>query len=122
MVCQPLKNPAIPVDNNTVWGRVPPNPIQVTNAFSNDPDDRPYQDVGFDGLIDSLERTKQAAYLTDLATIYGTSSPIYQKAIADPSADNFRNYRDAFYDQQQTGILGRYKEVNNPHGNSPDLR
>ena len=44
------KNPAIPVDTNTVWGRVPSNPIQVTNAFSNDPDDRPYQDVGYDGL------------------------------------------------------------------------
>jgi hypothetical protein len=29
-----IKNPAIPVDNNTVWGRVPSNPIQVTNAFS----------------------------------------------------------------------------------------
>ena len=41
------------------------------------------------------------------------------KSNSDPSADNFKNYRDASYDQQQTGILGRYKEVNNPHGNSP---
>ena len=114
-----IKNPAINVDNNTVWGRVPSNPIQVTNAFSNDPDDRPYQDVGYDGLTDSLERNKQSVYLNDLATIHGVSSPIYQKALADPSADNFRNYRDAYYDQPQTGILGRYKEVNNPHGNSP---
>jgi cell surface protein SprA len=114
-----LKNPAIPVDTNTVWGRVPSNPIQVTNAFSNDPDDRPYQDVGYDGLTDSLEKTKQAVYLNEVATNFGVNSPIYKKAIVDPSADNFRNYRDAYYDQQQTGILGRYKEVNNPNGNSP---
>ena len=114
-----IKNPAIPVDNNTVWGRVPSNPIQVTNAFSNDPDDRPYQDVGYDGLTDSLEKTKQAVYLRDVAATHGTSSPIYQRAIVDPSGDNFRNYRDPFYDQQQAGILARYKEVNNPHGNSP---
>ncbi len=30
------------------------------------------------------------------------------------------NYRDASYrDASQTGILGRYKQVNNPQGNSP---
>ena len=114
-----IKNPAIPVDNNTVWGRVPSNPIQVTNAFSNDPDDRPFQDVGYDGLTDTLERSKQATYLSNVAATHGTSSSIYQKALADPSLDNFRNYRDPLYDQQQMGILGRYKEVNNPHGNSP---
>jgi len=114
-----LKNPAIPVDTNSVWGRVPSNPIQVTNAFSNDPDDRPYQDVGYDGLTDSLERTKRASYLANLQTNFGTNSPIYTKAVLDPSDDNFRNYRDPLYDQQQTGILGRYKEVNSPHGNSP---
>ena len=114
-----LKNPAIPVDTNTVWGRVPSNPIQVTNAFSNDPDDRQFQDVGYDGLTDNLENIKQKAFLDNLAINFGTSSPIYLKAKADPSGDNFRNYRDPSYDQAKTGILGRYKEVNNPHGNSP---
>lgn len=114
-----LKNPNLPVDTNTVWGRVPSNPIQVTNAFSNDPDDRPFQDVGYDGLPDSLERIKQASYLNSLATNFGTSSPLYQKALADPSADNFKNYRDPSYDQPLAGILQRYKDVNNPNGNSP---
>ena len=114
-----IKNPAIPVDNNTVWGRVPSNPIQVTNAFSTDPEDRPFQDVGYDGLYDSLERKKQIAYLNNLVAIHGASSQIYQKALADPSGDNFKNYRDPSYDQAQTGILGRYKDVNNPDGNSP---
>lgn len=114
-----LKNPNLPVDNNSVWGRVPSNPIQVTNAFSNDPEDRPFQDVGYDGLPDSLERTKQSAYLNSLASNFGAGSPVYNKAIADPSGDNFKNYRDPSYDQPLAGILQRYKDVNNPNGNSP---
>ncbi len=113
------KNPTLPVDNNTVWGRVPSNPIQVTNAFSNNPDDRPYQDVGYDGLTDSLEKIKQSTYLNNLSANFGSASQVYQKANEDPSADNFRNYRDPLYDQQQAGILQRYKDVNNPNGNSP---
>ncbi|HEX6181464.1 MAG TPA: cell surface protein SprA, partial [Chitinophagaceae bacterium] len=49
-----LNTPKIPalIDTTSNWGRVPANPIQVTNAFSNDPEDRPFQDVGFDGLTD----------------------------------------------------------------------
>ncbi|HUR66839.1 MAG TPA: cell surface protein SprA [Chitinophagaceae bacterium] len=109
-----------PVDNNTVWGKVPANPLQVTNAFSNEPEDRPLQDVGFDGLRDSEEKTKFSPYLNSLQTNFGSGSLIYQKASADPSADNFRAYRDPFFDQGPiAGILERYKNINNPHGNSP---
>ncbi|RYZ44454.1 MAG: cell surface protein SprA, partial [Sphingobacteriales bacterium] len=39
-------------DTATIWGKVPGNPIQVTQAFSNDPADRPLQDAGLDGLDD----------------------------------------------------------------------
>ncbi|MFZ9387074.1 MAG: cell surface protein SprA [Chitinophagaceae bacterium] len=109
-----------PVDNSTVWGKVPANPLQVTNAFSNDPADRPLQDVGFDGLQDDEERTKFAPYLTALQSNFGAGSPAYQRAQADPSADNFKAYRDPSFDQGQVaGILQRYKNINNPHGNSP---
>ncbi|RYE20119.1 MAG: cell surface protein SprA, partial [Sphingobacteriales bacterium] len=45
----PTPNAPSPIDN-TNWGSVPRNPIQVTNAFSNLPSDRTFQDVGFDGL------------------------------------------------------------------------
>ncbi len=107
-----------PVDQ-TVWGVVPRNPIQVTNAFSNDPEDRPFQDVGFDGLTDTAETRKFAPYLNQLASVFGTAHPVYTAAQSDPSADNFRGYRDPFYDQRQAGILERYKNINNPHGNSP---
>lgn len=113
-------NPTTPVDNNTVWGRTPANPLQVTNAFSNEPADRPLQDVGFDGLQDADETTKFAPYLTALQNAFGTGSQAYQKAQADPSGDNFRAYRDPLFDQGTVaGILERYKNINNPHGNSP---
>ena len=99
-----------PVDNNTVWGRVPANPLQVTNAFSNEPNDRIYQDVGFDGLADDSEKVKFAPYLNSLQTNFGAGSPIYQKAKNDPSADNFIPYREASFDAAPvTGILKRYK-------------
>ncbi|MET0393491.1 MAG: cell surface protein SprA [Chitinophagaceae bacterium] len=112
----PTPNIPAPVDQNTVWGKVPSNPLQVTNAFSNEPDDRQYQDVGFDGLTDEEERTRFSTYLGNLQA----SAPgAFAKAQNDPSADNFRPYRDASYDASNTGILGRYKDINNPHGNSP---
>ena len=73
-----LNTPAIPaaIDSTSVWGRVPSNPVQVTNAFSNDPNDRPYQDVGFDGLDDNGERSwfSIQPYLNQLATVFGSNS------------------------------------------------
>src|SRR5581483_2487173 len=107
------------IDNSSVWGRVPANPIQITTAFSNNAADRPYQDVGLDGMTDSSETAKYATYLNTLAAEFGQGSAAYTQAAADPSNDNFVNYRDSRYDASQTGILGRYKDVNNPQGNSP---
>ncbi|MFC0771837.1 T9SS outer membrane translocon Sov/SprA [Terrimonas alba] len=104
------------VDNNTVWGKVPSNPLQITNAFSNEPSDRQYQDVGFDGLTDDEEKTKFSTYLSNLQA---TAPTAYAKALNDPSADNFKPYRDASYDAANAGILARYKDINNPNGNSP---
>ncbi|HCL83554.1 MAG TPA: hypothetical protein DIC22_06235, partial [Chitinophagaceae bacterium] len=106
-----LNTPNIPaaIDSSSVWGRVPFNTVQVTNAFSNDPADRPYQDQGFDGLDDAGEQSKFSNYLSRLALLFGTGSPIYQKALTDPSADDYLNYRAPYYDSTQTDILGRYK-------------
>lgn len=109
-----------PVDNSSVWGKVPANPLQVTNAFNIDPNDRQFQDVGFDGLQDEEEASKFAPYLNSLQTNFGAGSLVYQRALLDPSADNFKPYRDPSFDQSPaTGILQRYKNINNPHGNSP---
>ncbi len=105
-------------DSSTVWGKVPANPIQVTQAFSNDPADRPRQDAGFDGLDDAGEQRKFQQYLNDLASAFGVNSPIYQQALADPSRDDFKNYRDASFTNRDDAIQ-RYKSINSPQGNSP---
>ncbi len=116
-----LNTPNVPaaVDSSTKWGKTPVNPIQITQAFSNDPADRPYQDVGFDGLTDDEEFRKRNKYITDLRNNFGANSPIAQRAAIDPSNDNYRWYRDEVYDASRTDILGRYKNFNNPQGNSP---
>ena len=113
----PTPNAPAPVDS-TVWGVVPRNPIQVTNAFSNDPADRPFQDIGFDGLNDASEVVVRQAYLNGLAANFGTSSAIYQSALADPSSDDYKHYRNAVFTPND-GILARYKNYNSPEGNSP---
>ncbi|WP_018613641.1 cell surface protein SprA [Segetibacter koreensis] len=107
------------VDNTSTWGKTPVNPIQVTQAFSNDPADRPYQDVGLDGLDNAGEAVKRSDYLNKVLNNFGPTSPLYVRAKQDPSNDDYRWYRDNSYDATNTGILGRYKNYNNPQGNSP---
>lgn len=116
-----LPTPNLPAQVDTsVWGVVPRNPTQVTNAFSNDPRDRPYQDVGFDGLTDSAERSFRANdYLNILAANFGVGSKVYKDALADPSTDNYQYYRGDNLDAAGAGILTRYKKYSNPQGNSP---
>ncbi len=110
-------NAPAPVDT-TSWGRVPRNPIQVTTAFSNIPEDRLFQDVGLDGLTDTGEVAKRQAYLAELQANFGAGSKAYQDALSDPSADNYTNYRAASFGGND-GILARYKNYNSPQGNSP---
>jgi cell surface protein SprA len=100
------------IDSST-WGKVPVNPIQVTNAFSNNPEDRKFQDVGFDGLGDDEERIKRAYLINQIGN--GNVAEQFKK---DPSADNYVWYRDASYDASNANILNRYKYFNNPQGNS----
>lgn len=116
-----MNTPTVPasVDSSNTWGKTPVNPIQITQAFSNDPNDRPFQDVGFDGIDDIAERRKKSYILNQLANNFGPASAVYQRALQDPSNDNYQWYRDPAYDAAGTGILGRYKNFNNPQGNSP---
>lgn len=115
-----LPTPTIPaIVDNSIWARTPVNPIQITQAFSNEPDDRIYQDVGFDGMPDDSERTERSTFINNIATNFGTASQLYREASTDPSNDNYVWYRDAAYDAAGTGILGRYKNYNNMQGNSP---
>ena len=111
----PTPNSPAQLDSTTVWGNAPLNPIQVTNAFSSNAAERPYQDVGFDGMGDDAERIKRAPYLSVLSGIL--SSNVLQQVTADPSLDNYVHYRDAKFTNTD-GILKRYKNFNNPQGNS----
>lgn len=104
--------------DTTAWGRVPA--VQsLVSAFDTDPNARRFQDVGLDGLGDDDEVLFFNDYLEQLRNQYGESSKIYQDALNDPSNDNFRYYRSSIYDAAETGILDRYKRINNPEGNSP---
>lgn len=117
-----LSTPNAPttIDSSSAWGNVPVNPIQVTQAFSTDPNDRVFQDVGFDGLNDDAERRKHNSdYLNKLAAAFGTGSNAYKNAFNDPSIDNYIWYRDASFDINNASILSRYKNYNNSQGNSP---
>jgi cell surface protein SprA len=107
------------IDSSSVWGRVPANPIEVTDAFSNNPGDRPFQDVGLDGMVDASEVTHFAKYLNQLTAIVGAGSHADSLAYADPSSDDFKNYLDPSYTTGKVSALGRYKYVNNTEGNSP---
>jgi cell surface protein SprA len=112
-------NQQAPTDTTPSWGQVPANPIQVTTAFSNDPADRPFQDVGFDGLTNIAEKAKFADFLNRIGQIIPNGSAAFQKIANDPSSDDFKSYRDGSFDNRQGSILNRYKDINNPHGNSP---
>jgi len=113
----PVDEEVVNVDT-TIWGRVPTQQ-DITNAFDNDPQSREYQDVGLDGLSTEDERDFFSDFLDEIAEIHGTNSAAYQEAYEDPSADNFKYYRSAEHDQNETSILGRYKHYNGLEGNSP---
>ena len=76
-----------------------------------------YQDVGLDGLLNQDEQTFFSEYLQKSLLI--TTPGAYQKILEDPSSDNFHYFRGTDYDNQQLGILERYKKYNGPEGNSP---
>ncbi len=81
---------------DTDWGKVPQTQALVY-AFDADENNRSLQDIGFDGLND-----------TDEAGIY-TNNPG-----DDPALDNYQ-----YYLNREGNILERYRDFNNPDGNSP---
>ncbi len=102
--------------DTTAWGRV--STLQsLVNAFVNDPEARRYQDIGLDGLQDEEEQLFFEDYLNQLRDL--VYDEVYASVLNDPSSDNFHYYRGSDYDQQQVGILERYKNFNGPEGNSP---
>ena len=109
-------SPLVKNVDSTAWGRVPT--VQaVVNAFDNDLQSRQYQDIGLDGLADGDERSFFQVYLDKLRTLLKPEA--YDKKSLDPSSDDFHYFRGTDYDQEQLGILDRYKNYNGQEGNSP---
>ncbi len=102
------------VDTNSVWGRVPTTQ-SIVNAFDSDPQNREMQDVGLDGMNDEAEREKYSSWLNSLTP--GTS--FYNNVFNDPTNDNFLYFLDPLYDENDAGVIERYKEYNNTQNNSP---
>lgn len=110
-----LPGPANPErrTDNTNWARVPVSQ-QIVRAFDNDRETRARQDVGLDGLDNDGEREKYAPYLNAIRS----ANPVAAASIErDPAYDDFRYYRDASFSDQD-GVLQRYRDFNNPQGNS----
>ncbi|MCF8225084.1 MAG: cell surface protein SprA [Bacteroidales bacterium] len=111
--------------DTTVWGRVPV--VQsLVNAFDNDPESRKYQDVGLDGINSEEEASFFALqdddFIVRIEALYNggqLSQAAYEKILDDPSSDDYHYFRGSDYDVSQLGILERYKDFNNPEGNSP---
>ena len=82
--------------HDTSWGKVPATQ-SLLYAFNTIPEDRVFQDVGFDGLPDEQEKE-----------IY-TNGPDN-----DPANDNYE-----FFGEAEGSVLDRYKNYNGTDGNSP---
>ena len=118
--------------DTTIYGRIPTG-IQINNAFDNDPNARPFQDIGLDGLSDNDERaffsttqpvnpnTINQPKVPYLKAIQGvvTNANALASINADPSADDFQFYRGDNLDAAKATILVRYKNFNNSEGNTP---
>jgi cell surface protein SprA len=110
---------SLPVLESTI-GRYPTLPV-ISNSFVNDQNDRPYQDVGYDGFIDSAEVRKFSAFLAAVQAS-GASGPDVDAVFSDPSSDNYHFFRGSDYDalsNDKGNTINRYKKYNNAEGNSP---
>jgi cell surface protein SprA len=113
----PTGNSTLPVETTScgLVGSVSP----IIDGFDNDQNARPLQDVGLDGLSDENEITFfDTLYLKKVEAKFGSTSAAYQNALQDPSGDNFVFHRDEQYDQNQTGVLERYRYYCQVDGNS----
>ncbi len=107
--------------DSTIWGRIPTKQSLV-NAFDNNENSRALQDIGIDGLNSVDEQSFFSHYVEKLEqlrpTIEAEYLPYFEQLISDPSQDDYHYFRGSDLDQNQTGILERYKHYNNYEGNS----
>lgn len=106
------------LDSNQVvetrWSWIPKTQPLI-NAFSNEANLRPFQDIGLDGTSDVDERLKFNSFLTNVASTVNPSE--LSKLQNDPSSDNFKHYLNNTL--PQNSLIGLYKEFNGVDNNSP---
>lgn len=90
-------------------------------AFSNQSYYRTCQDIGYNGLNSEDEVDFFGDYLDSLKLLFGQNSIAYQKAIEDPSYDDYHYFRGTDFDNLQLSIPDRYKRYNLSEGNSPTI-
>lgn len=110
-------SPTVGVDE-LATANVPLQP-PIINAFSQNNNDRPYQDVGYDGLTDDDERLRFKSAVDDMNNFGGISDAAKQAFLDDPSTDRYHFFRGDDYDNSQSNTIQRYSKYNNPEGNSP---
>ncbi|MEO0311279.1 MAG: hypothetical protein RIQ89_936 [Bacteroidota bacterium] len=111
-------NPTVTFNSN--WGRyTDPNTPSIVNAFDNDEQTRSLQDVGLDGLDNTNESQYFANYISNIIGAYGSTSAAAVNAATDPSADDYKYFQSNTYNNNDVGVLDRYKYFNNMEGNSP---
>jgi len=96
------------------WGYVT-NQQYLNNAFNTDAGSRANQDVGLDGVGNTIEQTKFSSFISQ---VNGAAQPIVS---LDPSADDFKYFLGPDADEKNAKILERYKKINGVDGNSPIL-
>ncbi|WP_185968836.1 cell surface protein SprA [Carboxylicivirga sp. M1479] len=119
-----LPGPNEPFDvDSTQWGYVS-RKQNLINGFSNDPATILAQDVGLNGMNSANERhfyRKEYAFLDIIETMAG-SGDLAQEALdflmSDPASDDFLYFLGGKHDENEAGILDRYKLFNNPEANS----
>ncbi len=100
--------------NTSAWGFTSPlSDLQYWFSYQNEPND-----VGFDGLSDSQERSFHANYINGIKYKFGINSLAYQNAYNDISNDNADHYLGNHHDAKNASILQRYKNYNNSQGNT----
>ncbi|MGY6649239.1 T9SS outer membrane translocon Sov/SprA [Wenyingzhuangia sp. IMCC45574] len=83
-------------------------------AFGAGDDARSNQDVGYDGMKNQTEVDTLRGRIPDALLTYRDLN-----GNLDPSFDNYQFFRGETLDRNNASILQRYKNYNNPEGNSP---
>ncbi len=119
---QGIVDPEIPGSNIvSPWGMVPLDPWPETMNFAHY-GSRAIEDAGMDGMQNAFEAEFfDVAFLSIIEQFYGDTSMAYQKALADPSADDYHYFRGSDYDDDSgyESVLKRYERFNGTEGNSP---